>query len=153
MMIKIGEFILAPRPRYSISKETINVTLRDGSTNSAPLDCASGECGDGQIKNSEIVFTVRCLGSNDHKAADFSYRQLEIFLNTLCKDNIQQYHRVICDEAPLVYWINGGYIRRVDMEWDWENGVRSGEVHLTTIDIDDEAPIILDSENLLPAGG
>lgn len=130
MNITIGDFILAPRPRYSVEEVSYTAQLLQGQS-----------CGcNGMVKNWEIVLRVHCIGNGDIAAARRSYSQLEAILAGLCATNKKLYRRSYCNEEPLEYTLQGGYIQPTNLDWlpgqdCCHNTSLSGEVHLTTVDI------------------
>jgi hypothetical protein len=141
MMIKIGDFRLAPRPRYIIEKEEINVTLRDSAAGGGTSPGQCSNTGDenctGAIKNREIVFQVRCIGNGDLAAATNAYNLLQEFLDEICGANRQDYFRQIRNETPREYSIVSAYIKDLDLDLEYECvGIKTGEVHLFTADED-----------------
>lgn len=140
MILKVGDFRISPRPRYAVYEEEENINLKGDGSGTGATNCGTSS-GSGSepscvslIENREIIFKVRCLGHGDLAAADKSYRALEEFLAELCKSNVKEYYRRISTEEPLVYPIEGAYVKRIDIDLEYScEAIKTGEVHLLTL--------------------
>lgn len=151
--ITIGNLILAPRPRYRIEEVSYDPRLSDRAQSGSGSGCisADGNC-PGIVKNWEIVLRVRCVGHGDLKAARLAYKAVEDFANSLCGSHVERFARRYCDEQVLEHYVNGGYFKQVDMDWMpdcCESTVLSGELHLFTVEIDNETSGMIYDYNIL----
>lgn len=142
MMIKIGDFRIAPRPRFRIYDEEVIVNLNDSVTNSDNSCTGSSEECTSPVKDREIIFKMRFIGQGDCNISTNAYREFETFLAGICGQNLEEYYKRICDEEPLIYTINRAYIRPLDLELEYGcDAIRTGEVHLFTTDINEGTEI------------
>lgn len=143
MMIKIGTFRIAPRPRFRIYDEEIIVNLRDDVA-AGSAGCSSGDTCSGAVKSLELVFKMRFLGQGDCEISTHAYRELETYLNSICGSAPQEYYKRICTEEPLIYSVNRAYIRPLDIELEYGcEAIRTGEVHLFTSETNETTEIAM----------
>lgn len=129
--LELGDFILAPRPSYSITKIDYKPT-----TNGPGGACVG--CGISPIKEWEIVYTIVCLGHGDLSAARILYNRLNQFLiDNVCNTTRQKLVLQYCDETPLEHDIYSAYIAPVDLDTPSDccsNTNLSLELHMTGLD-------------------
>lgn len=130
---EVGDFILAPRPRYSISK----LQLKPNLNTSASSKCAN--CGSNPIDDWDIVITVNCIGNGDLGAARVGYNGLVNFVAQACRTNKLRMVLQYCNEVPLEYDITGGYVQPIEPEWALDccdSATLVAELHMTGLEID-----------------
>lgn len=135
--ITIGDFILAPRPRYIVIEKDYTPSLFSGGATSSAACASSGGC-EGAIKNWEIILEVHCRGNGDLASARRNWLRLENFLKDVCNSNVVKFRRVYCDEEPLIHYITSGYIKPINLDWMpdcCDNTTLSGELHLITSEV------------------
>ena len=156
LQLTVGTYRLATRKSIIIESERIDYNLRNssGSGSSSSAACASsGGSGGGcqsPINNREIIFTVRFLGYGDLAAAESLYRSFETYLLTVCNSTRVQYYRRVRDELPLEVAITSAYIKRIDLDLEFDCfGIKSGEVHLIEAEADETTEIAMYNANVL----
>lgn len=147
MILEIGSFRLAPRPRFAITDIVFNPTLNSNAQQGCAVGCS------GQIKNWEIQFNLHFLGNGSIASARSSYKAFDTYINSLCPSNLQKFVFQACEDFDeLAYYIKGGYIKPINFDWlldplqgdtCCENTTMSAEVHLTSVDANTGTEVIV----------
>jgi hypothetical protein len=149
---KLGDYYLSRRS-IVVKDHQENVNLRDNARDGSGTEgCTNGGEGGGcvtPVRSKEIIFTLEFHGNGDIRAADSLYQSFNANLGDICRADPQEYQYRVCDEDIQVETIVQGYMRRINMDKEFY-GIKTGEVHLTTRDIDDEPEALVLAINWIP---
>lgn len=146
MMLEIGDFILSPRPRYSI--EVVDLIPQVPTVDSSGC-CVTG----GMIQSWEIILKIYFISHGDITASRRNYIRMEEFLAELCGVLPQKLSLQYCTEEPWEQYIAKGYMKPIDID-RFQHGCCDsnsfgGEIHLFSVDIETGAELsLLDLEVL-----